>query len=64
MMTTVRGDVRQRGTEMTWLVYALGGDLMNMMVIVIMMAIKRTFLGSNFFPLAFLCIDPVESAVI
>ena len=25
---------------------------------------KRTFFGSNFFPLAFLCIDPVESAVI
>ena len=25
-MTTVRGDVRQRGTEVTWLFYALGGE--------------------------------------
>ena len=25
---------------------------------------KRIFLGSNFFPLAFLCIDPAKSAVI
>ena len=40
MMTKVRGDVRQRGTEVTWLVNALSDDLMNMMVIVIMMAIK------------------------
>ena len=25
-MTTVRGEVRQRGTEVTWLFYAPGGE--------------------------------------